>query len=133
MSKKIKYHELKEIVLKAVKDRLKKMKNEGDTETAPVKTPPKTTPDKKPNPLKIPKPGPATRPNPKAQVDDNKVVVKGNGVNEIKKFLKENDEKIRFRRMLNEAPPMDIENPRFGDPAATFKKRNRRSRTITIL
>jgi len=121
MSKKIKYHELKEIVLKAVKNHLKKMKNEGDTETAPVKTPPKTTPDKKPNPLKIPKPGPNTRPNPKAEDKGQEVVIKGNGVNEIKKFLKENDERIRFRRMLNEAPPMDIDNPRYGEPASSFK------------
>lgn len=161
MAKKIKYHELKEIVLKAVKDRLKKMKNEGETETAPVKTPPKTTPDKKqnplkvpkpgpgtrpnpkaengtetapvktppkttpdkkPNPLKIPKPGPGTKPNPKAELNENiKVVVKGSGVENIKKFLKENDEKIRIRRMLNEAPPMDIDNPRYGEPAPSFK------------
>jgi hypothetical protein len=121
MSKKIKYHELKEIVLKAVKNHLKKMKNEGDTETAPVKTPPKTTPDKKPNPLKIPKPGPNTRPNPKAEEKGQEVVVKGNGVNEIKKFLKENDERIRFRQLLNEAPPMDIDNPRYGEPASSFK------------
>jgi polyhydroxyalkanoate synthesis regulator phasin len=121
MSKKIKYHELKEIVLKAVKNHLKKMKNESDTETAPVKTPPKTTPDKKPNPLKIPKPGPNTRPNPKAEDKGQEVVIKGNGVNEIKKFLKENDERIRFRRMLNEAPPMDIDNPRYGEPASSFK------------
>jgi len=160
MAKKIKYHELKEIVLKAVKDRLKKMKNEGETETAPVKTPPKTTPDKKPNPLKvpkpgpgtkpnpkagsgtetapvktppkttpgqkpnplkIPKPGPGTKPNPKAELNENrKVVIKGSGVNSIVKFLKENDEKIRIRHMLNEAP-MDIDNPRFGEPARTFK------------
>jgi len=121
MSKKIKYHELKEIVLKAVKNHLKKMKNEGDTETAPVKTPPKTTPDKKPNPLKIPKPGPNTRPNPKAEDKGQEVVVKGNGVNEIKKFLKENDERIRFRQLLKEAPPMDIDNPRYGEPASSFK------------
>jgi hypothetical protein len=161
MAKKLKYHELKEIVLKAVKDRLKKMKNESDTETAPVKTPPKTTPDKKPNPLKVPKPGPGTRPNPKAGSDtetapvktppktkpgtnpnplkipkpspgtrpnpkaelneNRKVVIKGSGVNSIVKFLKENDEKIRFRRMLNEAPPMDIDNPRYGEPAQSFK------------
>lgn len=127
MGKKIKYHELKEIVLKAVKERLKKVKNEGETETAPVKTPPKTTPDKKPNPLKIPKPGPATRPNPKAETEkdklneNKKIVVKGTGLENIKKYLKENDEKIRFRRMLNEAPPMDIDNPRYGDPAPSFK------------
>lgn len=38
-----------------------------ETLTTPVKTPPKTTPDKKENPLKIPKPGPGTRPNPKAE------------------------------------------------------------------
>jgi polyhydroxyalkanoate synthesis regulator phasin len=100
---------------------LKKMKNEGDTETAPVKTPPKTTPDKKPNPLKIPKPGPNTRPNPKAEDKGQEVVVKGNGVNEIKKFLKENDERIRFRQLLKEAPPMDIDNPRYGEPASSFK------------
>lgn len=120
MAKKLKYHELKEIVLKAVKDRLKKMKNEAETETAPVKTPPKTKPGTNPNPLKIPKPSPGTRPNPKAE-DEKGIVVKGNGINEIKKFLKENDEKIRFRRMLNEAPPMDIDNPRYGEPAPSFK------------
>jgi len=129
MGKKIKYQDLKELVLKAVKERLKKTKNEGETETAPVKTPPKTTPDKKPNPLKIPKPGPATRPNPKAELDNKsslnenkKIFIKGSGLENIKKQLKENDEKIRFRRMLNEAPPMDIENPRFGEPAPNFKR-----------
>lgn len=122
MSRKIKYHELKEIVLNAVKKRLKKSKNESETETAPVKTPPKTTPGKKPNPLKIPKPGPGTKPNPKAELNENKkIVVKGSGIETIKKFLTENDEKIRFRRMINEAPPMDIDNPRYGDPAPTFK------------
>jgi hypothetical protein len=34
--------------------------------SAPTKTTPKVTPDKKSNPLKIPKTSPGTRPNPKA-------------------------------------------------------------------
>lgn len=162
MAKKIKYHELKEIVLKAVKERLKKQVNETETKTAPVKTPPKTTPGKKPNPLKIPKPGPGTKPAPKAKngtetapvktppkVDPGKkgsplkipkvtpatkpatkaelkkntrTVIKENGFQEIVKYLKEVDEKLRFRRMINEAPPMDINNPRFGEPAPSFKR-----------
>lgn len=78
------------------------------TTPTPTKTPSKT-PNKLPNPIKIPKPGTFPKPNPKAVKDKNKKVTSENALNEWFRYLKLEQEKYRMKRLINEAPPMDIE------------------------
>ncbi len=114
MKNNIKYQELKEMILKTLKERLKKAKlstESAEPAPAPVKTPPKTAPTKKPNPLKIPQISPGTKPAPKASLKENTIKNKDIQKESFKNYLKEVDEKSRFRRNLNESPPMDFDNP----------------------
>lgn len=98
---------------KLISEEVKKVMSEKNqpapaTKPAPTKTPEKT-PSKSPNPIKIPKPGTFPKPNPKAKKSSNKKVTSENALNEWFRYIKLEQEKLRMKRLLNEAPPMDIE------------------------
>ena len=106
--------QLQKLISEGVKKALSnnRLDEKNETKEAPTTTPVKTpskTPGKAPNPIKIPKPGTFPKPAIKNKNPKKKDIKVENIINEWFQSMKLSEEKIRMKRLISEAPPMDIE------------------------
>src|SRR3989304_1210154 len=97
---------------KFISEGVKKFLKENGAQPAPTTKPaPVITPqrERSPNPIKIPKPGTFPKPNPKAKKKFATKITAENLLREWLKTVRLEEEKSRMKRLMNEAPPMDIE------------------------
>ena len=109
--------QLQKLISEGVKKAIskKKLDEKNGTKEAPTTTPVKTpskTPNKAPNPLKIPGPNTFPKPAPKAKkktINEGTELKAENLLKDWFKVIKLEEEKTRMNRLIQEAPPMDIE------------------------